>query len=94
MFLSWWELKKAELVKKNCNGSASVVANDVIGNLMESLYNYMLIKGDDYQTLPKYLEATEHRYEVLKETGFSLASESLRDAYMEEEQRRNTAHNH
>ena len=48
-----------KLVKKICNGSSAVMVNDVLGNILESMYNCMLIRGDDYPTLAKYLEATK-----------------------------------
>jgi len=48
-----------KLVRKICNGSATVVVDDVTGNMLKAMYNFMLIKGDNYLTLAKYLEASK-----------------------------------
>ena len=48
-------MKLLDLVKKICNGSTYVIVDDVVGNLIESLYNVMLIRGDDFNSLPRYL---------------------------------------
>jgi len=72
------------LIRKICNGSTSVVGEDVLGNLMESLYSFLMIRGDDYDSLPKYLEVLEHRYCIPKESVFDVVTDSLRDAYLDE----------
>ena len=72
------------LIRKNCNCSACVVIEDVIGTIMESMHSMMMIMGDECDSLPKYLEATENRYQVAKESQFDLANEYLRDACMTE----------
>ena len=51
-------MKLYELARKNYNGSTHVVVDDVVGNILEALYNVLLITGDDFQSLPKYLEAS------------------------------------
>jgi len=71
-------------MRKICNGSTSVVGEDVLGNLMESLYNFLLIKGDDHESLWHYRETLAHRYSILKESGFDLATDNLRDECMDE----------
>ena len=72
------------LVKKICNWSSYVVVNDVLNNVLEAMHNFMLVKGDEYLSLPKYLEAAKQRFDVLKESDFDMASEGLRDVYMAE----------
>ena len=73
------------LVRKICNGSTYVVVDDVVGSLIESLHNALLIRGDDFNSLPKYLEVSEHRYAVLDGAGFEIANAKFRDSYMEEQ---------
>ena len=58
--------------------------DDVVGNLLETMYDAMLIRGDDYPSLPKYLEASAHRNDVLEEAGFGVANPKFRDAFMRE----------
>ena len=77
-------MKLWELVKKCCNGSTCVVVDDVIGNLLETMCNTLLIRGDNFASLPKYLKATEQRHKMLTETGFEVASEKLHDNFMAE----------
>lgn len=77
-------MKLWELVKKSCNGSACAVVDDVIGNLIEAMRNALLVRGDDFSSLPKCLEALEHRHKILTQTGFDVASEKLRDNFMSE----------
>ena len=46
-----------KLVRKICNGSTYVVVEDVIKNVIECMHAVMLLKRDDFNSLPKYLEA-------------------------------------
>ena len=46
-------IKLLDLVRKMCNGSTCVIVDDVIGNLIESLCNVVLIRGDDFKSLPR-----------------------------------------
>jgi len=73
-----------KLIRKICNGSMSVVSGDVLGNLMESLYTLLMVRGEDYESFPKYFEVVNHRYNILKESGFDLATDNLRDTLMVE----------
>ena len=77
-------MKLHDLVKKVMNGSTAVVVEDVIGNMIEAMFNFMLIRAEEYEALPKYLQAFEHRFEVLTSAGFNLADEKLRDMHMNE----------
>ena len=72
------------LVKKIYNGSSYVVVNNVLGNVLEAMHNFMLIKGDKYLSMLKYLEAVKQRFNILKELGFNIASEGLRDVCIAE----------
>ena len=77
-------MKLHQMIRKNGNGSAHVVTDNVIGTMLESMYSMMMIRGDECDTLPKYLEATENRCQVAKESNLDMANERLRDEYMAE----------
>jgi len=77
-------MKLYSLARKISNGSANVVVEDMLGSMLESMYSMMMIRGDEYETLPKYLEATEHRFQVAKECNLDMTNEGLRDAFMNE----------
>ena len=42
-----------QLVKKTCNGLTCVVVDDALGNVVESLHNFILIRGEEYLSSPK-----------------------------------------
>ena len=44
----------------------------------------MLICGEDYLLLLKYLQAFKHHYKVLKEAEFDMTSKKLKDLCMRE----------
>ena len=77
-------VKLFQLINKNCNGSTTVVTSDKVGNMIEALRNFMLVRAEEYPSLPKYIEASEHLFRVLEATGFSIATEMLRDEYVSE----------
>ena len=54
-------MKLCQMIRKNCNGSSCVVTDDVIGSILETMCSIMMIRGDEHDTLSKYLEATENR---------------------------------
>ena len=70
------------LIQKVCSGSAAVVVDDVLGTILEALCNFLLNHGDDHDSLPKYLEASDHKFEVLQSTGFSFTTSEIRDNYL------------
>ena len=72
------------LIKRIYNGLISIIVEDVLGNMLEALYNFVLIQGEEYDSLAKYLEVSNHQFTLLKQTGFKMATESLRDKYMKE----------
>jgi hypothetical protein len=51
---------------------------------MESVYNFHLIKGDKYVDNSQYIEAFEKRYEIIKRSGWYIASIEMRDLYIKE----------
>lgn len=67
------------LIKKIYNGSTLVIVEDMIDNVLEVLYNFVLIRGEEYDSLAKYLEASEHRFSLLQQVGLDLATETLWD---------------
>ena len=50
-------MKLQDLAKKKYNGSITTVVDNAIGNLTEDLFNFMLILVEDYEFLPKHLQA-------------------------------------
>ena len=50
---------------------------DVIINLVETLYNMFFICSDDYLGLPKFLEASKHRRAVLLEAPFDMTNDRI-----------------
>ena len=73
-----------KLIRKICNGSTYVVVEDVIRNAMECMHVVMLLKGDDFDSLPKYLEAAQQKYKCFEQTECEFATEQIRDKYLEE----------
>ena len=63
-----------KLIQKICNDLISIVQEDVIRNLVESLCNYILVKGNGYDFLSKHMEAAKQRH-----SGLELASTKVRD---------------
>ena len=54
------------LIRKIYNGSDSVITEDVVGNIIEALCNFSLIRGEKCDKFYKHLEASEHIFELLK----------------------------
>ena len=77
-------IKLHDIVKNVCNSSTHVVVDDVVGNMLESLNNVCIIRGNDFRLLPKCLDSTQHRFEVLEEAVFDMASPKFRDECMDE----------
>ena len=50
------------LARKICNGSTNIAREDAIGSWLESWYLMMMIRGDECESLLKYLETMEHRF--------------------------------
>lgn len=81
-------LKLCKLIKKIVNGSTVVIVEDVIGNMIEALFNFALIRGEEYEGLPQCLQAFHHRFKALADSGFSIAHDQLRDKHIGELQSR------
>ena len=62
------------LMKKMCDSSTFVVVDNVVNNLLEAMCNSLLIHGDNFPSLLKCLDASEHQCKVLKEAGFDVAN--------------------
>ena len=78
-------------IQRICHGSTH--HQNCIMSVMESIYNYHFIKGDDYADRVQYLEAFESRYEIIERTGWTIASYETRDMYIKElEEKRMTDH--
>ena len=56
----------------------------MIRNLVEALKNFTLIRGEEHDMLPKDMEASQHRFEVLKMDGFDMVTLGLRDRHVDE----------
>jgi hypothetical protein len=69
-----------KVIQRICHGSTH--HNNCLRAAMEAVYNFHLIKGDDYTDGTQYLEAFEKRYDIMEKTGWSFASTELRDAYI------------
>ena len=72
------------LIKNACNVSSNVIVEGVLGNLAEALLKFSLIQVYEHYPLPRFIEASHHRFEVLKITGFDVVSLELRFNCMEE----------
>ena len=70
-----------KLVHKIYNGSTFVVVEDVIRNKVECMYSVMLLRGEDYHSLPKYLEAATQKYKCFEQVGYEFITEQIRDTY-------------
>ena len=73
------EMKLHMLIRKNCNGSTCVVVDGIIGTRLESMCSMMMIRVDEYDSLPKFLEVTENKCQAVREFQFGLENEGFRD---------------
>ena len=69
------------LIRKVCSGSTSVVVDDVVGTVLKVLCNFLLNHEDNNDSLPKYMESSDYKFEVLKAAGFSFTTTTIRDSY-------------
>lgn len=80
-----------DVIQRICHGSTH--HQNCFMSAMESVYNFHLIKGDEYSDGSQYLEAFEKRYEIMERTGWSIASMEMRDMYIKQfEEKRMTDH--
>lgn len=73
-----------QMLSNICNGCTTGTTEDTILNIMDALYNWLFIKGDDFLTLSEYMEGFENSYDVTERAGFNIANIGLRDLYMME----------
>ena len=69
-----------QIIQKICYGSDN--NDNCFMAVMESVYNFNLIRGDDYTDLSTYFEAFEKRYEVVVKTGWTFATEAVYNIYI------------
>ena len=60
------------------------MVEDVIGNLIEAIFNFALIRVEGYESLSKYLQSYECKFELLSGGGFDVADTKLRDPRLNE----------
>ena len=70
--------------RKIYNGSSSAAVDNVICNTVEVFCRFMLLCGDNYDSLTKCMEASEKRHSALKYTGLRFMNDDARDGCMEE----------
>ena len=70
------------IIQKICHGNSST--ENPFTNLIESWYNFLMIKGDSYDALDQYYEAFEKQYEVVEKAGGFVNTPEFRDLYMAE----------
>jgi hypothetical protein len=71
-----------QIIQRVCNGSTH--HQNCFMSAMESLYNFHLIKGEEYADTSTYLEAFDKRYDIVEKAGWSFAPIELRDLYIKE----------
>ena len=70
------------VIQKICHGSTH--HKNCFMSSVESVFNFHLIKGEDYSDMSKYIESFEKRYEIFTRSGWSVASTDMRDLYIKE----------
>ena len=63
-----------EVIGKICNGSLKGVAEDRMFAAVDTLYNFLYIKGEDYATLSEYTEGFDIRFKAMEKAGVQLVS--------------------
>jgi hypothetical protein len=71
-----------EVIQRLCHGSTH--HQNCFMSAVESVYNFHLIKGDEYSDTSQYLESFEKRYDIITCSGWSVASPEMRDLYIKE----------
>ena len=65
-----------------------MIVDDVPRNFLESLCKNFLVRGDDFISLPKHLEASEHRHDELREDIFEVSNTKFHDTLLLELKKR------
>ena len=45
------------------------------------MFIYLFIRGGDNESLSKHVDTSEHKHQVLEDTGFIIVIEGLRNSY-------------
>ena len=53
--------------------------DDVLGNAIDALHVHLHLRGDGHGSLPKNMEASEQKNNVMKEDGASFGNDVMRD---------------
>ena len=61
-------MKLHVLIRNICKISTSFIVDDVVANMIEALHNFALIRGEECNSLHTHLEASDHRFSLLKQT--------------------------
>ena len=72
------------LIKKVCSRSTSVITDNIVRSTLEVLFNFLLNQSEDHKSLPKYAESSDHRFKVLKASGFTFTPPEIYDNYLVE----------
>lgn len=72
------------IIKKICNGSGKTAAENVLTNLVDAIFNWFYLIANDFTTLTQFIESFQILRTVAVECGFDIATENLRDKWMNE----------
>ena len=72
------------MIKKVWSGSTSVIVDDIVDNILEALFNYLCNQDEDHKSLLKFMESSDHKFEVLKVIGFTFTIEEICESYLME----------
>ena len=73
-----------DLIKKIYSGLIVVVVDNILENLIEAIYRFLIIRGKDYNSLEKYTEVLDYYFNLLKQTEFDIGIPDLRNTYIKE----------
>lgn len=68
------------VIQKICHGNS--LTENPFTNLLEAWYNFLMIRGDTYDSLALYYECFKKKYEVLEKCGGSFNTPQFRDLYI------------
>ena len=53
-----------DLTMKICNTSTTLMVEDMVGNIVDSLFHFLHVHSEDYESLSRLIEARTNEYEV------------------------------
>ena len=68
----YFSLKLYALIKRICNESTAAAGEDSDRNMTEALFNFILVRGEEYNSSPEYIKAYQHK----KNARLELANKS------------------